>query len=833
MKILAIKIDGFGKWVNVNWSIDSHLQAIYGPNEAGKSTLVEFVLSVLFSFANSRGKNKYRRYIPRDTDAYGGALLVEHQGQKYWINRSKGSRGGKVTITDENGKASKVTLHELLGPLNLDLVRNVFYFDQGELSTVNDVTDDQLRQNLQQVGAVGSMRWQQKKDELNRQAKKLYGARANTRPLNLALQEVSRLNDQLTAAQQNNQQYLQFQQELGDNKVRLQDLHEKVQQAQDEQAEAVRLQRLWPVYQQWQAATASVKQERQASDDDVIKVQRLRTSEPELKKSIATKQQQLGQVEGQLQQINQEKVESYAAHWRDNNDPRPLLKKVQADALAHQRQADKAKKDRAELDQLEQRYGHPLPDPLNKGELQQLQSLLQHRDSRESGTKNISAATIIPGLGFLILLGGFATSHVVVTIIGLIAMLAGGYLLYRQSKQKQSLANNQEALDQFGRDHDLDKFPADSWLALQGDLRHGHDLAQAVSSYEEEGQHLAELREHWSGRFASFNVASTDNFWQQLINNLDRLEQSYQKYSQLQSDTKRARQDLEESRQRLQKAEQEKMAVYHRLNVADDQSFDDYLKQRTAAIKNGAQVEATSSQLKPADRQALQALGSSQVVDQNVLQKQNQLSQLLAQQNQLTTRNESVKVQIQHLVKDGTVTELEQQLANAQAKVNQLLQEYLTLRLTEQWINRSLEKASADRYPLILKRAVDYFKLLTDDHYQNIDFDDKGNLTVISTDRQQFNINELSTGTAEQLYVALRLGFIKVMSDTIEFPLIIDDGFVNFDRIRKQKMIELLKSMAQTGQVIYLTADDRICDSSDEISVINLAEADEGNLKES
>ena len=67
----------------------------------------------------------------------------------------------------------------------------------------------------------------------------------------------------------------------------------------------------------------------------------------------------------------------------------------------------------------------------------------------------------------------------------------------------------------------------------------------------------------------------------------------------------------------------------------------------------------------------------------------------------------------------------------------------------------------------------------------------------------------MSTGTAEQLYIALRLAFVSVMSDVVEFPLIIDDGFVNFDQLRKQRMVTLLQEIAKDEQVLYLTADDR------------------------
>ena len=50
------------------------------------------------------------------------------------------------------------------------------------------------------------------------------------------------------------------------------------------------------------------------------------------------------------------------------------------------------------------------------------------------------------------------------------------------------------------------------------------------------------------------------------------------------------------------------------------------------------------------------------------------------------------------------------------------------------------------------------------------------------------------------------------MSDQANFPVIIDDGFVTFDNVRRQRMLALLEKIAEKNQVIYFTADDRIKD---------------------
>jgi uncharacterized protein YhaN len=43
------------------------------------------------------------------------------------------------------------------------------------------------------------------------------------------------------------------------------------------------------------------------------------------------------------------------------------------------------------------------------------------------------------------------------------------------------------------------------------------------------------------------------------------------------------------------------------------------------------------------------------------------------------------------------------------------------------------------------------------------------------------------------------------MGDIKEFPILIDDGFVNFDLSRKKEMLSILKSTSKKFQVFYFT----------------------------
>jgi len=50
--------------------------------------------------------------------------------------------------------------------------------------------------------------------------------------------------------------------------------------------------------------------------------------------------------------------------------------------------------------------------------------------------------------------------------------------------------------------------------------------------------------------------------------------------------------------------------------------------------------------------------------------------------------------------------------------------------------------------------------------------------------------------------------FIENLSSKIALPILIDDGFVNFDSERKQIMLQLIKELSSKLQVIYFSLDD-------------------------
>ncbi|MDO9537084.1 MAG: hypothetical protein Q7J68_02060 [Thermoplasmata archaeon] len=68
------------------------------------------------------------------------------------------------------------------------------------------------------------------------------------------------------------------------------------------------------------------------------------------------------------------------------------------------------------------------------------------------------------------------------------------------------------------------------------------------------------------------------------------------------------------------------------------------------------------------------------------------------------------------------------------------------------------------------------------------------------------DVNELSRGTAEQLYLSLRFGYIQEINKcAVPLPIIIDDIFVNFDPERFSSACNIIREISKTNQILYFT----------------------------
>ena len=116
-------------------------------------------------------------------------------------------------------------------------------------------------------------------------------------------------------------------------------------------------------------------------------------------------------------------------------------------------------------------------------------------------------------------------------------------------------------------------------------------------------------------------------------------------------------------------------------------------------------------------------------------------------------------------------------------------------------------KYEKDRQPQVLISAGEILSRVTGGKYVKVIKPiDSAALMIEAPSGSRLGIQEMSRGTREQLYLAMRLGLIEEYEKRSEpLPIIMDDVFINFDDARGERVVEFLAGFARPRQVIVMT----------------------------
>jgi DNA repair exonuclease SbcCD ATPase subunit len=108
---------------------------------------------------------------------------------------------------------------------------------------------------------------------------------------------------------------------------------------------------------------------------------------------------------------------------------------------------------------------------------------------------------------------------------------------------------------------------------------------------------------------------------------------------------------------------------------------------------------------------------------------------------------------------------------------------------------------------------------VTGGRYRRVRVDDKTlDIEVHAPERGDWvPVASLSQGTLDLVYLAARLGLVRLVTGDRRPPLVFDDPFVTLDDVRASRALELLKRVAADFQIIYLTTSDRYDAAADAV----------------
>lgn len=176
-----------------------------------------------------------------------------------------------------------------------------------------------------------------------------------------------------------------------------------------------------------------------------------------------------------------------------------------------------------------------------------------------------------------------------------------------------------------------------------------------------------------------------------------------------------------------------------------------------------------------------------------------------------------VRAHIRAMDATGQAAAYEQEAELELAQLADDVHQYARLALARELLRQVVAEYGRQHQGPLVERASDRFVRLTDGAFSGLVVDFAGDSQVLLAQRRNdelLRVTQLSEGTLDQLYLALRLAGIEHQLERCvqPLPVVLDDLLINFDDDRARAAIEVLAELGQRTQVLLFTHHEHVCD---------------------
>lgn len=153
MKLERIHVERYGAWQNLDLPVDSEgISVYYGPNEAGKTTLMRFIRGVLYGFRRSDMDRIAGRV---ESGSWGGSLQVAY-GTESWVVRRTGKAGTRGLVTASRAESDfnnstidgTALLGDIVGDVNETVFESIFAIGLYELQELATLESREVAEHI-------------------------------------------------------------------------------------------------------------------------------------------------------------------------------------------------------------------------------------------------------------------------------------------------------------------------------------------------------------------------------------------------------------------------------------------------------------------------------------------------------------------------------------------------------------------------------------------------------------------------------------------------------------------------------------------------------------
>lgn len=892
MFIKEVHIDGFGIFSNKHITdLKKGVNLLYGPNEFGKTTFLEFVRRILFGFPGRRGS--INQYPAINGGQYGGKLLCElDKGDQLSIYRTKGTHGGPVKL-ESLGTESTSTEHlkNYLGGISEVFYKNVYAFSLNELENVDSLKEEDISNRIYGAGLqLGGKSLTEIKKAFIDSGDSLFKSRGSANEMAKILSDIKEIEGSIREIQKGLSNYENMKEVKEKSELAVNDLEQELKDLREQKYVLKNLKGLFPHYLNLEKATVSMSKLDDLGDfpDDALdSYEQLKGEYDGINRSITENTEELTAKRGKREniKINEEllkkelQIIELQTSLKSFSDAKHDIEPVQEDkksidseiseqltAIGDKWTIEKAKEFSLTAAQEDRISNAVAGLKTCRSEVETVKiKLNQELDTQSRDKPN---TIITPGLvkkvvvaiatiSVIGLIYGMIDSNMMLTIFSILVGSASIFIGTRlKTPESLNMVNSTETRlrEQLDEKEELLKEATESWesiiseidldsLSDEGFEKVRTRIETIKSKSKEQGrlENRIERMQTTIERVEKVHAevtssvddsklgANTEANISILVGQLNDSKEAKTKRDNLDEQIVEYEQKIESLQKDIGSKTKEMEAYLKELDVVD---YDD-LKKKNEILQNRIALEGTISEEKRTIETAV-GIGehydgfikrisesSQESIDAEIEENRHLLDNQTELQKETIKKVGELNNQIDTLSSSEDLLKNQTELELKKTMLREKSSEWVKSQIALDSLTKAISEYEKTRQPEVINHATAVFVKVTDSKYSNVRMLAEKNELVISDGHGvSKKVDELSRGTFEELYLAMRLGLIQEYEKRAEsMPFVMDDTFVNFDDDRRERAIEAINEFSLERQVIILTCHYKIKELFESYSV--------------
>ena len=795
MYISKIEIDHFGKWEHETFTFHPNLQVVQGLNESGKTTIRRFIEQMLFDFKQK--KNGVYPYQPLHTNTRGGRMWIEDEGLgSLIIERTAVVSQKKLVLKSaETGQVLPESMMErILHELTMSEYHSLFGFNEEELQQNVFSNEEEMHRFLYSLSVMGHKGAYEESQSLLNDANKLYRPQAKKLELNERIDRLEDLTNRLSQTKSENTLYegylhaiKELQQEEEELIIKLSKIQNRIDALEEKHT-------YFDALEEYRAIEGQHELPKEYDHSKAIEENHcLRSFEKEIEQS----KEELNRIKAQVQALGEA---------TEDTELENLYTKAQSVAAIEERTFELERELKTHPGNIGvQREG---VQPFTEAELAKFDAMQRETQS----TTSMRTEILIGLIGIIVMIVvGFLTNQVLVSVIVASGLgVAGAFFLQKNGQviSPKSKKEN-ERVQQILLDKGIEVTLEDAKRFIsRNEGRNVNDFIQKKAQWNQLEERLSAFKEETQHFWKNEQITAPATVQQQLgiireawMNSQKR----EAKMEQLQESIQKKEQHLAQLEQDATEVREELLNSLRPLGITTIEAFRSHLAtldHRVALSQKRAYIEKQVAIFSSEEKESLHREMLEEELQDEVFTK----AQLESRRKEVRDQLVSLQTKAELLEEDEQVEDLQMEADFERFEAQEAMKDWATQVYAAKWILKQLDEKVPTKVPLIVEEASRIFSRLTRGQYTKIHLSDT-QAKVQQQNGQWMEAFYLSKGALDQLYIAIRFAFIFQLAKKMKIPVLIDDGFVNFDRERLSIMIELMEELSRVTQVFYFTTE--------------------------